>query len=256
MNLSVLQGRLSSPDNGYQETPTDWHREFQLLNEVGLTHVEWVITKNQFFNNPFFTNDLNKFSISAVCADNAVDNNIFNRDFFIRSMYPICEKSIAHGINTVTLPLLDESQVDTDEKKHKIISLLAKCCKRYPQLRINIEAELDSKNLLDIILSHKNLKITYDTGNLTALNFDHKEYIAETFNHITNVHLKDRKFNKGGSQILFEGDTDFDVIFSKLSTLGYKGFFTLQVAREKPGNEIDHIKKIANTFRRMYEQYF
>ena len=28
MKIGIIQGRLSKPDNGFQETPIDWNREF------------------------------------------------------------------------------------------------------------------------------------------------------------------------------------------------------------------------------------
>ena len=34
--IGIIQGRLSKPDNGFQETPIDWNREFNLLPKLGL----------------------------------------------------------------------------------------------------------------------------------------------------------------------------------------------------------------------------
>ena len=46
MNLGVIQGRLSEPVNGHiQEFPIAWRKEFEFLDEYGLTHIEWLITK-------------------------------------------------------------------------------------------------------------------------------------------------------------------------------------------------------------------
>ena len=52
MNLGIMQGRLSPPDEGFQECPSGWRREFNLLFTLGLGHVEWVVTKKSLDSNP------------------------------------------------------------------------------------------------------------------------------------------------------------------------------------------------------------
>jgi len=256
MNLSILQGRLSSPDEGYQETPANWQSEFSVLSDVGLSHVEWVITKKQSSNNPFFNEDVRNYPISVVCADNVIDARIFERGFFFDNVYPICEMCQEYGIETVGIPLLEASAVTDGYKKHDITVNLSECCKEFKDLTINVEAELDADNLLDIVGSHKNLKITYDTGNMTAMNFDHALYIDKVFDRITNVHLKDRLSNYGSSRHFGKGDTNFDLIFKSLAMKNFDGFFTLQMARSTDGQELDHIKNLVSRFRRLHEQYF
>jgi len=256
MNLSILQGRLSLPDMGYQETPSDWRSEFSLLKEANISFIEWVITKKQLFNNPLFNEDVSEYPISVLCADNVVDKRVFEKGFFFDNIFPLCEMCQEYNISTIGIPLLEDSAVDTKEKKNKIISNLIDCCDAFPNLNINIEAELDFVTLLEIINSHKNLKITYDTGNMTAMNFKHDLYIDKVFDKITNVHLKDRNFNYGKSRNFGDGDTNFDLIFKTLSSLGYDGIFTLQMARGEPGDELNHIKKIVKIFRRLHEKYF
>ena len=78
MNIGIIQGRLSPPDEGFQECPKDWQREIELLPSLGLTHVEWIVTKENFSNNPIFSSRrLPADKISSVCADFFVDP-IFN----------------------------------------------------------------------------------------------------------------------------------------------------------------------------------
>ena len=38
MKIGIIQGRLSSPDEGFQECPVDWKREFKLLGALDLNH--------------------------------------------------------------------------------------------------------------------------------------------------------------------------------------------------------------------------
>ena len=256
MNLSILQGRLSSPELGYQETPADWKREFSLLESAGLSSIEWVITKKQMFNNPFFNDDLSVYPVSVVCADHVIDERVFEKGFFFDHVFPVCEMSQEWGVKAVAIPLLEASEVNTQEKKDRIIENLIDCCDAFKDLDINIEAETDADTLLDIVSSHENLKVTYDTGNLTALNVDHDLYIDKVYDKITNIHLKDRSYNYGSSKRYSEGDTDFDLIFKKLASLNYNGIFTLQMARGDNGNELSHVKDIAKIFRRLHEKHF
>ena len=78
MNIGIIQGRLSSPEEGFQECPKNWEKEFELLKELGLSHVDWIVTKNSFDNNPIFFKNLNGYPINSICADNLVDKDFFN----------------------------------------------------------------------------------------------------------------------------------------------------------------------------------
>ena len=46
MRLGILQGRLSPPNGGFQEFPKDWKEEFELALDLGLKHIDWLVTKN------------------------------------------------------------------------------------------------------------------------------------------------------------------------------------------------------------------
>ena len=59
--IGIIQGRLSEPKEGFQECPEDWQREFLLLPSIGLTHIEWIITEKNYWDNPMFnTSKINK----------------------------------------------------------------------------------------------------------------------------------------------------------------------------------------------------
>ena len=48
MKLGIIQGRLSEPVEGYQDCPANWTREFELLRELRLNHIEWIVTKENY----------------------------------------------------------------------------------------------------------------------------------------------------------------------------------------------------------------
>ena len=94
--------------------------------------------------------------------------------------------------------------------------------------------------------------VTYDTGNITSCKIDHEDYIYALKDKIGQVHLKDRNFGSTNTVIPGTGDTDFPKIFKILKDIDYAGYYTLQTAREKSGNEIDTIKK----HRQIMEKYY
>ena len=66
MKLGIIQGRLSKPTEGFQECPTDWKREFLILETLKLNHIEWIVTKKSFNNNPLFNEDLSKIGVEFI----------------------------------------------------------------------------------------------------------------------------------------------------------------------------------------------
>ena len=71
--LGIIQGRLSPPIEGFQECPVEWKKEFELLPELGLEHIEWIVTKNSLKNNPVLSEELSGYPVSSICLDNLVD---------------------------------------------------------------------------------------------------------------------------------------------------------------------------------------
>ena len=67
MKIGIIQGRLSPPNEGFQECPEDWKREFNLLGALDLNHIEWIVTKETYDFNPIHTENLKKYPISISC---------------------------------------------------------------------------------------------------------------------------------------------------------------------------------------------
>ena len=146
MKIGVMQGRLSPPAEGFQECPVNWRREFDVLADLGLSHIDWVVTKNSFATNPFFFERLSKYSINAVCADNLVDRDILDEEYFKRNMVPICRSAIRNRIKNITIPLLEESDMLKDKDRERFIELLLPLVGLYEDLDFSFEAELEAKN--------------------------------------------------------------------------------------------------------------
>ena len=256
MRLGIMQGRLVEPVNGHiQQFPEkEWALEFERLNELNLHHVEWLITKECFLSNPLMSvnYDLQSYSISSICADNLVDTKIYKKIFLQENLVPLCQAALRNRIDNITIPLLEDSDLNDDQKRKSFIAEITKIAKRFPALNFTFEAELEPTKLLEILGESDNFYVTYDTGNITSCGFNHFDYIKLFSNKINNVHLKDRTLN-GQTVRPTTGDTNFKEIFTTLNKMKYNGYYTIQTARGKTGNELFTIQEHKRIFEKMYE---
>jgi|ETNvirnome_6_100_1030635.scaffolds.fasta_scaffold01283_4 hexulose-6-phosphate isomerase len=253
MKLGIIQGRLSAPTEGFQECPRLWQREFFHLLSLELDHIEWIITKNSFNTNPFFSYDLSGYPIHAVCADNLVDERIDNLNFMEENLDPICKAAVANDVEFVTIPLLESSSVVNADKRAAFKQVLTRFTTKYPGLKFSLEAELEAEKLLELLTDDESVYITYDTGNITSCGFNHEEYIRLLSDRFSNVHLKDRTLD-AKTVPPGTGDTNFRLIFDSLRSVNYSGVFTMQTARECEGEELQTVARHMNILRRINEQ--
>jgi L-ribulose-5-phosphate 3-epimerase len=253
MRLGIIQGRLSKPDNGFQDTPLNWETEFEDLSNLGLFHVEWIVTKQSFSNNPIFFSDVKGLPINSICADNVVSDMIYDRSFLEHNLIPICATAQKNDIKNITIPLLEDSSVEGLGVLKKFCASFAKICNSFKSLTFSLETELSIEKIPYLLDISDNIGLTYDTGNSTSYGVSHIDYIERFHNMITNVHIKDRTID-GNSVRPTLGDTDFNLIFSTLLKNGYCNPFTLQTMRERTGLEKQTILNHSKIIRRIYEQ--
>jgi len=257
MKLGIIQGRLSKPTEGFQECPTNWKREFDVLNDLKLNHIEWIVTKKSFSNNPLFSEDLSGYPISSICADNLVDSGtieyVYNIKFLRKNLEPICDKATLNNISTITIPLLEESDITNDVRRGFFISEIRNYGLAYPHLTFSFEIESYEHVIQEVLEVCPNFKLTYDTGNMTSLGINHEYYLEKFFNKIDNIHLKDRTFDKE-TVTPTTGETQFNKIFNYLRSSGYDGTYTIQTAREETGNELETIIKHKEILEKIYEK--
>ena len=253
MKTGIIQGRLSRPDEGFQDCPKNWKREFDLLGPLGLNHIEWIVTKESFGDNPVFTEDVSGYPVHSICADNMVDKRFVERNYFINNMTPICHAATRNNVKNVTIPLLEDSDVSDDDIRQQFCVLVKELSNKFDSINFSIEAELDPDKLEEILSLGENFTVTYDTGNITSEGIDHKNYIEKTFHKINNVHLKDRTFDARTVEPT-QGDTDFKQIFKNLKTINYDGPYILQTARSVDGHEKDTILRHKKIFEDLYAE--
>ncbi len=255
MKLGIVQGRLLEPVNDkIQEFPiTNWEKELSLLDQLDLIGVEWIINKNYFDENPIFDTDFDYFEkITSVCLDNLITDEIHTSEYLKKVLDKVCSNKKIFSIN---VPLLEESSMEEKSKRINFIKIVNEYAEIYKNKEFLFEAELGLESYLDIVNSKSNFYVTYDTGNLTSYKINHSEYIFGLKEKIKCVHIKDRKEN-GESKELFQGDTDFEEIFSSLSQIKYNGLFVLQLARGRSGLELETIKKQISSIKKLYSKYF
>lgn len=253
MKIGIIQGRLSRPIEGFQECPVDWQKEFALLPELNLNHIEWIVTKKSFGANPIFTDDVSEYPISSICADNLVDERIANKQYLYNNLVPLCEAAVRNKIANITIPLLEDSNMLNNKRRNAFCGLIAEIIDQYQDLNFLFEAELGHLQLQELLSLSTRCYVTYDTGNITSCGFDHAAYLERVFDRIKNVHLKDRTYSAKTVYPL-TGDTDFKQIFHFLKKNGYNGLYTLQTARGEFGEETRTIKEHKQIMEDLYNE--
>ena len=253
MKLGIIQGRLLPPVNDkIQEFPKDnWKEEFNIIDEIGLDHIEFIVTKESF---TYFTGlSIKEYSnrISAICCDNLIDEEFYKLDFLKDQLIPICEIAKRDGIKNINIPLLEQSSLK--EENFQIFSKNILEISNNYDLNFNFEIE----SSLDVSLSLVNLSdrfyFIYDTGNLNYIKVDHKNYIESIILKISQVHLKDR--DDDGSHYPGTGTTDFKLIFDLLRKFNFFGPFTIQTKRGDFGLESKTIQQHTLFFKTLWNSF-
>ena len=264
MRLGVIQGRLSPPIEGFQECPKNWKQEFLIAEEMGLTHIEWVITKNRFEENPLLRENLTGYPISSICADFIIDRDFFSSSVILQRLSRACKAAEKNGVTHVTLPLLEGSDVSDEQVRKRAIALIRELVETFPTIEFLIEAELGFDSTADILAHIPEVGLVYDTGNMTTVGVDHERYIRSYGSRIRHIHLKDRMIDSHGApKTVFPGlgNTPFRLIFQQLAaTHASRGkqrlIFSLQTARGDSGKEKSRIQSDKEFFERIYHEEY
>ena len=89
----------------------------------------------------------------------------------------------------------------------------------------------------------KYFKVNLDIGHFTAANFDPVRYIRENHQHITHLHMKDRKRNDGPNTPWGEGDTPIRQVLSLLKAEKYPIRAFIEYEYRGTGTPIEEVKK-------------
>jgi sugar phosphate isomerase/epimerase len=249
----IIQGRLLPPVDGHiQEFPKDnWKEEFETIKELGMTHIEWIITKKSF-EEGVLNLELSEYAdrISSICCDNLIDKKFLNHDFLAEQLRPICNWAIDNGIKAIGIPLLEDSEINATNII-ETIEVFKSYGNVYPDLEFHFETDCSPLISQRLVYSCDNFFFTYDTGNITSAGYVHNLYLMGLQDKIKNVHLKDRTTNPVATVAPGTGDTNFELIFDVLKKNDYNCIFTIQTARGESGKEKETIKR----HKEFYEQF-
>jgi hexulose-6-phosphate isomerase len=248
-------GRLSPQiDNKTQIFPTNsWKNEFHAASECGFDSIEWIfdLQKNPILDEQGL-DEIRKLSaehsvqINSLCADYFMEKLLFNvSESDLNKNIQILQKLILNchklGIKILELPFVDSSSLRTDYEENQIVTNLDKSISLAEKndIIVTFETDLKPKHFVEFLkkFEHKNIAANYDTGNSASLGYDVSEEIPALGPWISNIHIKDRLLH-GKTVNLGTGNTNFDLFFSELRKLNYKGELIIQGARndlqEKP----------------------
>jgi L-ribulose-5-phosphate 3-epimerase len=253
LNIGMMQGRLSPPTDGkFQSFPKyTWEEEFRLAKEAGLYSIEWIFEADEWEKNPI-SSDNGIASINALIKETGVKVESVCADYFMDIPYftaneterkTLREKLVwlvfqakKIGVENIDLPFVDASKVNHKDQFPLIKEFVSPALKSAEKTGITIalETNLNPPDFSELLLyfDHPYLKANYDTGNSSGIGYDCNKELSSYGNSIKTVHIKDRILN-GGTKPLGTGSANFDVFFSKLSTLEYNGPIILQAAREE-----------------------
>jgi hexulose-6-phosphate isomerase len=157
----------------------------------------------------------------------------------------------------VVLPLVDVSRMSSAEERDDIVEILERVLPGAERagVEIHLETDLGPADFAAFLdqLPHPSLRVNYDTGNSASLGYGVAEEFAAYGPRVGSVHIKDR-LRGGGTVPLGTGNADFGATFRCLREIGYRGDFTLQVARPESGREVEAARQHLAFARRYVEE--
>ncbi|TGM44532.1 sugar phosphate isomerase/epimerase [Leptospira biflexa] len=256
--LGVMQGRLLPKFNGrYQAHPVGyWQDEFPVAQSLGLDCIEFILDYNDFEKNPltseFGIKEIKKIvdetgvKVVSICADFFMEAPLHSNDSAVvensqKVLSMLLKYGNEIGVNDIVIPCVDQSSLRSESDKKSFYENLIPLVKEAEELSIHLslETDLGPKDFLQVIRMFNSNAVTvnYDIGNSASLGYDPTEEFGAYGNYITDIHIKDRKFNAGSVE-LGTGNADFNKVLSLIQKLKYEGPFIMQAYRDDEGLEI------------------
>lgn len=258
-----MQGRLV-PQTGdrIQSFPSKrWKDEFAYAAQVGFDYIEWIFDLYGYNVNPLANDDgiermqslveSSGVAVRSVCADYFIENTFYGCSDdkcrqYEQELHSLIQRCHRIEVNRIVLPFVDASEIKKNDQQDTALRVLDRALRvaSGSGVEIHVETSLDPEAFAHFLnrLPHPMLKVNYDSGNSASLGYRLDEEFSAYGDRIGSVHIKDRVLG-GGTVPLGTGNTDFPALFATLSKIHYTGDFTFQVARGKPGDEIEWARR-------------
>ena len=114
-------------------------------------------------------------------------------------------------------------------------------------INLSLETDLEPNTFCTFLsgINNRNVKVNYDSGNSASLGYKFEEELKLYGDKISNIHIKDRKFNKG-PVLLGQGDAELTKVKEFLMHEKYDGIVVFQAFRDK---------NFIETFQKQYEYF-
>ena len=268
-----MQGRLSAPiENKIQSFPIGvWKDEFKDAASCNFGCIEWIFdcyNKNPIMDDSQISEIKSLSSrygvkVNSVCADYFMEKKIFNeaKDAIeknlevLRKLIKNCNKI---GIFILEIPLVDSSSLSTPESEIEITKNLNRILPLAQDNGVDIVLETDMKpqHFRDFLEKFDSTVFAnYDTGNSASLGYDVREELSILSDRIKNIHIKDRILH-ASTVPLGTGDTKFDLFFSSLQKINFRGDLIIQGARETEFTPKQTCEKYYKFVKQYVDKYF
>ena len=261
--LGVMQGRLTpQSDDRIQFFPIiGWREEFSILNNLGISHLEWTFDRKGIFDNPILTingceevNFLAKsfnVSISTATCDNLMNAPIHkvgpdgqtSNDEFENFIALIAKTTIS----TLVWPLVDAGSIKDPKELEFFLAAISKHFNLLSKhgIKVAFETDLSPLKNFDLMekLPRKLFGLNLDVGNSASYGHSIIEEWKLNSNRILNVHIKDRLF-EGSTVPLGSGSVSWNEV--KYISERYNKLMILQCARITAQQEEETITQYIN----------
>ena len=262
--IGVVQGRLTHSRKQLQSFPKDPFKEFYIARKVKYDFIEFFAERNINKDNPIWSNNGIKKYIKFARLNN-IKIYSFIDEYFIS--HSLAEKKtltytlrILKRINLLKIkkyivPLYGRSFVNSKNKKKiaKNLSAIAKVCSNY-KIQLLLESNMSPKKFEQIkkIISSNNCFFLFDSGNRVVLKIDFFSDLQLFGRNIRHIHLKDKNSFKK-NVIIGKGMVNFDLFFSYLKKIKYKGSFSIE--SQRGSNILKQAKINYNFFKNLIKKY-
>jgi len=261
--IGVIQGRLTYSGKRLQCFPKDPFKEFNIASKIKYDFIEFFAERNLNKDNPIWSDEgvkkyiesatLNNIKIYSFCDDYFINHSLAKKKTLNYALRILKNINLLK-IKMYIVPLYGKSFINSKNKNRivKNLSALAKVCSNY-KIKMLLESNMTPKKFENIkkIIKSNNCFFLFDTGNRVVLKRDFFLDLQLFGRNIRHIHLKDKN-NLNRNVIIGDGLVDFDLFFSFLKKIKYKGSFSIE--SQRGSNIFKQAKKNYNFFKNLIKK--